>query len=606
MRAPFRALCLCLALLALVANALGPTSRPSPKPSPRPSSRPTLAPTSAQPMINGPGWIYSSYFESEGCTGESWKKTGNRLNVCLPRFSTGGYNHTTHQRIAVKTIGYYMYKSCVSGVSAVYEEYGSTDSTCAATPTLRTPLTGGCSKLVDPNDPYIFYMVSEYLCQAGDAIPTPPPNAVTEMDIDDCTSSRLVGFTSTTTTKCLMENANSDWTQIFMLSSSLTCDAFNVPQQIGYLGTHCTKRSNQISMPTDCTDKPAWSISDKATAWKYECVAPAAPAVSTGWLTKSYMSNDDCTGYVLSMKGTALGVCVQGFGNESIALGSTLTSCTETRVFDTPDCSGQYKTLPTNVNTCVPNANAFSSGRGGNNGKATFVSCTSQVDPLPMPFHGNSIVGFQYATDTCWGPAVSFTKYPQDSIYNELVLAGISKKDQPYTQLVSCATGQPILDITMGHHSGFTDYVQYLDTSCSFLDPANLADMQRYGPKDPENPKGLVFSRSQIFTPCMAPASAPPPPEDPLSFPPQSDHSRYGGAVAGVVIAVLIAVATMGGIYYWYTRYYVKSYGDALGLMGRRTGAMAASGGGGDAHDDIPSRGGGGGNSSVEFGTRRL
>jgi hypothetical protein len=98
----------------------------------------------------------------------------------------------------------------------------------------------------------------------------------------------------------------------------------------------------------------------------------------------------------------------------------------------------------------------------------------------------------------------------------------------------------------------------------------------------------------------------PPPAEDILSFPKEGDHARYGGAVAAVVITVLLFVATIGGVYYWYTRYYIKSYGDNLGLMGRNFGAMGRDTEGNAQVDEIPTRGmvgGGGRGGAVEFGT---
>lgn len=577
---------LCLFHLTLGLATSSPSAKPTVKPTAKPTAKPTVKPTvklspaPTRPDIVGEGWYYTSYFETASCTGPAWKVAGNKLNECLDMYQDGGFNHTSRTRIGVEIIGHYMFKTCVPGVSAVYEEYGPTDHECTGPVTKTQSYTGDCVKAKDPNSADYWYIKAAQ-CQLGLSLPQMPSNSVLETQVDNCKDNNEVAFTATTTTKCSLNSQASSWNELFSLSNQMYCNDQDVPMINGYLGTHCTTKSNSVQLPTSCTGIPGWEATPYATGSSYSCTPRAAlSSTGSGWMMQTHYENSDCTGAIISTTGQAIGVCSMGFNNESVAIGSMETTCDGTRYYqDTTDCTGLYTLEPVAAGGCVSLAGQGRGGPGrGDNGQSYRLSC---LPFNPTPWGSAGITQFQYDNDMCYGSPNSFTTFPQDNPFSSI--NNLQKAYALRAQSVSCSSGKPVLTHTFGGDSSpHTTFTQYLDTSCSFIDPAYTASMMKYGPPSQYNSKGLVFYRSQVNTGCTISAPAPTP-TDPLAFPKPEDGHRYGGAIAGIVIALLIACCTIGGIYYWFKHYYIASYGENTRFL--NSGATSSDM---EARDDIP------------------
>lgn len=496
---------------------------------------------------------------------------GNRLNICKPLFTNVRYNHTSFHATAPTISGYYKYSACSPGVSALYQEFANDNSQCdpSVSPAVLTKsLSGACSRTEDPFSGDVFY-VQNAQCITGDAMPPAPDGSVIMVlysSADTCADAEAVAFNVSSTSYCSLTDPSSSWSQLNSLSLQHVCTASGQPQQMGFLGTHCTKKSNSVNLPTLCGPIPTWMGLQYALGWKYQCTPPAKPTSPSGWLTQTYYANADCTGPILSMQGQATGTCNVGYNNESLAVSSLMTTCDGTVVYASLDCSGQAsRSVSVAQDSCVPTRQG--PNRGGMSSGASYrLGCSTQYDSIPTPFQGLSVTLRTYQNDVCSGPANTFAKLPQDAYIS---LLSDPKAADAYTQLVDCSSGSPVLTTTLGNGRSFTSYSEYFDTSCSFVDPAYTSQRGTNGPTAlGAGHDHVSYYRSQVFSSCSKAAPPPPPPPSGiLTFPHPSDSQNYAGAVAGVVISILIVSLLVGGIWYYYKHYYVKAQGDRASFL---------------------------------------
>ena len=494
-----------------------------------------------------PGWITVQSFEDVGCAGAPFNVTGNVLNVCSPLYGArgggrgGGVPSTSRS---------YLFSSCVSGVSATYQEFSSTD--CSGPAVVQRSIQGGCVPSKDPNSLDVWH-VSSVNCYSGTALPPLPPNMVLQTMYADCSGAAPpVAFSAQSTLKCNMNDAGNAFTALYALSSSFACDAATgTPQTVGYLGTHCSKRSIVSTLSQSCAALPGWSGSRYATSAAYSCTAQAPQAPPTGWLTQTFFDSADCSGPVLSVMGQATGVCTTGYNNVSAIVQSTMTQCDGgTYLYNSPDCSGPATVVNALAQgSCQPNGGGFGLRFGGS-GSSYSVGCSSDYGTIPMPFNGHSVVLYQYNNDLCSGYPTSFGKLPQDQPY----VGGNGR----YSQLVSCASGSPpTLAISISGLSTST-FTLTLDGACSYIDQAHSSSMSAQSRRNAANPLGLVYYSSQRYTQCEG--TALPSPTDPLApgpgpAAPGAAATMGGAATAGVIIGVLVA-AGLGALA---TRRYIAS-----------------------------------------------
>lgn len=520
-------------LLVLLYGSAAPAPRPTAAPSAVKTTKPTALPTFTQ--YSG-AWVYQQVYESLDCTGTPFNVSGNALGQCLPLFSRG------------RAQGSYLYSSCVTGVSVQYQEFSSAD--CSGTATVQRTTKGACVPLQDPNSPDVWH-VSTVNCFAGVGLPPIPNGMVVQNLYSDCSSTQPVAFSGQNVLKCNMNPGGNAFTQLYALSNSWACDAATgVPQQVGYLGTHCSKKSLVSNLAQTCAPLMGWQANRYATASSYMCTPPDLPPPPTGWLTQTYYDQASCSGTVLSVTGQATGICTVGYNNGSVIVQSSMVQCDGTYLYQSVDCSGPY----TKVNalpqrSCQNNGGSFGLSFGGS-GASYLVGCSSDYSTIPRPFQGHSIVLWQYGNDLCKGNAVSFRKMPQDQPY-----VGFNGR---YSQLVSCATGSPTLTISLGS-SATSTFSLFLDGGCSYLDQAYTSSSFLTS-KTAANPLGLAYTSSQLYSSCEGtvlpvPSAVPttsaagattiqsgrdlsPPP--PLS----------GAQVAAVVLGIIAVVAILVFLYY--------------------------------------------------------
>lgn len=293
------------ALVAPLANATATaTAKPSSKPTRQPtSSQPTDYPT-VDPTQTGAvslDWLVTSTFEDGACSGTPFNVTGSRMNACLPLYSTRGSAPR----------GSYLFSACIQGVSALYQEFSSAD--CSGVAAASTALSGGCASAVDPNSADVWHVQSvqcytglqwSSVATAGVGLPPLPPGMVLDTQFGACDDGTPpVAFTAFSVLKCNINSAGNVFSALYALSSTFSCDAQGNPGTIGYLGTHCSKKSLVTSLSQSCGAIPAWSGSRYANAERYSCTAAPPAAAPTGWLTQTYFDSADCSGPVLSVSG---------------------------------------------------------------------------------------------------------------------------------------------------------------------------------------------------------------------------------------------------------------------------------------------------------------
>ena len=509
----------------------------------KPTPRPTLLPTSS---TSSAGWLVVNTYEGVGCSGNPFNVTGNVLNVCSSLFRRG------------VVAGSYLFSNCVTSTSALYQEFASSD--CTGKATVQTQFSGGCSRVADPNSNDFFYVSSVNCVYAGyPATPTLPPNMVVESLFPDCTkTAQPVAFSAQSTQKCNMNQLNNPFTQLYALSSTFSCDATGNPGTVGYLGTHCSKKSITTALSQSCASLPGWSSSKFASAASYSCNLVVAPAQPTGWLTSTFYANADCTGEVLSVSGQATGVCTKGYNNVSAIAQSSMTTCEGgTLVYNSPDCSGE--SVPSQhafqeQGSCQPNSGGFGLRFGGS-GAAFRVGC-SAYEFIPMPYNGHSITLKQYNNDLCSGYATAFFKLPQDRPY--------SGGNGRYEQLVSCASGSPTLKISLAGSATSTFTLQ-LDPSCSYMDQAYSTALSAGGRRSAANPFGLAYWSSQLYTTCES--QPPSQQQGPASSTASASESKSPGggllsgtALAAIVLGLLLAIVLAVGAWIKW-RYSAQSNG---------------------------------------------
>lgn len=515
------------------------------KPTPRPTRTPTL-----QPTLPGAGWLVVNTYEGVGCSGTPFNVTGNVLNVCSSLFRRG------------QVAGSYLFSNCVTMTSALYQEFASSD--CTGKATVQTQFSGGCSRVADANSNDFFYVSAVNCVYTGlSAIPTLPPNMVVQSFFADCTKTtqQAVAFSAQSTLKCNMNQLNNPFTQLYALSSTFSCDAMGNPGTVGYLGTHCSKTSITTALSQSCAALPVWSSSKFASAASFSCSPVADPVKPTGWLTSTFYSNGDCSGEVLSVSGQATGVCTKGYNNISAIAQSSMTTCEGgTLVYNSPDCSGASvasQHVFMEQGSCQPNSGGFGLRFGGS-GASYQVGC-SAYDSIPMPYNGHSITLQQYNNDLCSGYATIFSKLPQDRPY--------SGGNGRYEQLVSCASGSPMLKISLAGSATSTFTLQ-LDHSCSYMDQAYSTALSASGRRSAANPLGLAYWSSQLYTACesqppslsTAPATSTASASE--SNPPGPGLS--GTALAAIVLGLLLAIVLAAGAWIKW-RYSVESNGTSTG-----------------------------------------
>ena len=524
-------------LLFLVFHLCRGGSAPVPRPTAAPSAVKTARPTALPTFTEASGaWVYQKVYESSDCSGTPFNVSGNALGQCLPLFSRG------------RAQGSYLYSSCVTDSSVQYQEFSSSD--CSGTATVQRTTKGACVPLQDPNSPDVWH-VSTVNCFVGVGLPPLPSGMVVQNLFSDCSSStQPVAFSAQNVLKCNMNPGGNAFTQLYALSNSWACDAATgIPQQVGYLGTHCSKKSLVSNLAQTCAPLMGWQASRYATASSYMCTPPDLPQPPTGWLTQTYFDQSSCAGTVLSVTGQATGVCTVGYNNGSVIVQSSMVQCDGTYLYKSVDCSGPY----TKVNalpqkSCQNNVGGFGLSFGGS-GASFLVGCSKEYATIPRPFQGHSIVLWQYGNDLCKGNAVSFRKMPQDQPY----VGGNGR----YSQLVSCATGSPTLTISLGS-SATSTFSLFLDGGCSYLDQAYTSSSFLTS-KTAANPLGLAYTSSQLYSSCEGtalpvPSAAPTPSaidatiqsgRDPSPPPPLS-----GAQVAAVVLGITAVVAVLVFLYY--------------------------------------------------------
>lgn len=420
-------------------------------------------------------WLYANVYESNQCLGTPFNVTGNRLNTCI-----GLYQRS-------RRIGSYQFSSCVDGESATYREYTGA-LTCTGTPSREIKITGGCTSMKDPNSPDIWH-ISNVNCYAGDSLPQLPAGMVLSTQYESCDNQLAVAFSAQSTLKCNMSPTDSSFTQLYSLSSRFTCDSSETPHTIGFLGTHCTKRSLQTSLSQQCAAIPSWTPSRYATAESFSCTPDVSPATPSGWSTQTYYDSTDCSGTVLSVLGQATDICTVGYNNRSEIIQSAMTTCDGTYLYDSPDCSGD-STLVNAVpqGSCQRHSPGFGIRFGGS-GQSFISGCGSSI---PQPYNGHSIVLYQYNNDICFGSPIKFAKLPQDAPY-------VTSR---YTQDVSCSSGSPVMTIKLGSGAVST-FSQYLDAGCSYYDQAYSTQSGfSGGGASFANPLGLAYFSSQQYSAC--------------------------------------------------------------------------------------------------------
>lgn len=489
--------------------------------------------------------------------------------------------------------GYFRYSSCSNGnpsdpkssASVTYSEFAKTDATCGQSPTLTKIIKGGCVATENPNTPDLSYIrpvscmldkdVSSDQLTANLPLPvtaTQLTGMVVEYQLDTLASQNLVGFSASSVLSCNLRDPTDSWDAIYGLSSALACDDQNKPQLVGYLGTHCSKKSNVLSLPVKPTLSPPWQSSLSYTAHVFTCTPPKVDQEPSGWVTQTYYDKDSCSGSVLSVTGQATGFCARGYNNVSVAMGSQMYTCDGLYLYDTLDCTGpSNKVTSYTAGQCIPNPNNF--GLRGNYGAAFKVDCVSGSFPeIPHPFGSQVITMNQYDNNVCAGISSAFAAYPQDSPY--------TNPQGNSTTVVSCETGLPVLTRTQGETKNpmFTTFSQFLDTTCDYLDPAYTSDFTRGS--------DLMYYSSQIYSMCERSCAPPPPPT--LAFPDAKNAPAYAGAVSGIFFGLCIFFCAIGGIYYYCTRIRPKL------IAADQQSLVSKEGRSNDGGDEIPGPGHGG------------
>lgn len=222
---------------------------------PKPTRLPTMAPS--LPPTLSLDWIVTESFEDAACSGRPFNVTGSRLDACLPLYTFRGSQPR----------GTYRFSSCLQGVSALYEEFSSAD--CSGAATVTSSLSGECISIRDPNSPDIFHVRGARCVTGLPSVPPLPPGMVLNTQFGACDDgSPPVAFSAFSTKKCNMNSATDTFAQLYALSSTFRCDN-NAPSTVGYLGTHCSKKSIQTSLSQTCGGMPGWVGSRYANAEKY-------------------------------------------------------------------------------------------------------------------------------------------------------------------------------------------------------------------------------------------------------------------------------------------------------------------------------------------------
>jgi len=491
---------------------------------PRPSGRPTLAPTTAALSPVG-GWIYANAYEDQYCKGTPFNVTGTRMNECLPLYGRGNQPR-----------GSFLFTNCVQGVSANYAEWSTPN--CAGTPSVQTIIKGGCTNMTDPNSPDVWH-VSSVNCQPNAReLPQLPSGMVLETKFGDCTQTQPVAFSAQSTLKCNMNALGNAFTQLYALSSSYACDDTNgTPQTVGYLGTHCSKKSFVSTLSQSCATTPSWQSGKYSTASQFSCTPPKVLDKPTGWLTQTYFDSSDCSGSVLSVTGQATGVCTVGYDSSSVIVQSKLVRCDGTYLYQSPDCTGTPVTVTSlPQGSCQANSNGYGIRFGGNGGSYS-VGCSNDYSTIPRPYNGHSIVLYQYNNDLCAGDPVTFNKMPQDQPYTS------GSVNRPYTQQVSCASSNTATAATLSINLGAsatTGFSLFLDTGCSYIDQSYSSALGgRRGSNSP------VFYSSQQYTSCEGTQLVNGAPNPPTATNTTKQQAMPGEQLAIIVWACLATLALL-------------------------------------------------------------